>query len=91
MRLPKQRVGVLKSIGVPILIVLLSGCTALDYFLDVGQFCEPGLIHVQYVEIATNDVRVRCVDESQLDVLNQDSTIQVIEVGQFKGKPRRKT
>ena len=58
----------------------LSSCAVFDYVFDTTTLCEVGQYQVKFVEIATEVVRVKCATEGQLDVLKQDSTIQIIGV-----------
>lgn len=76
---------VLKLLTVPMAFASLASCAVFDYVFDVTEFCKPGEIQVKFVEMATEIVRVKCMNEGQLDVLKQDSTIRVISVGPVTG------
>jgi len=71
---------VLKRLALPILLLSLTACAVFDHILDVKSICDVGQYQVKFVEIATEVVRVKCVNEGQLDVLRQDSTIQIVGV-----------
>ena len=70
----------LKRLALPILSLSLTSCAVFDHIFDVKSICDAGQYQVKFVEIATKVVRVKCVNEGQLDVLRQDSTIQILGV-----------
>ena len=70
----------LKRLALPILLLSLTSCAVFDHIFDVKSICDTGQYQVKFVEIATEVVRVKCVNEGQLDVLRQDSTIQILGV-----------
>ena len=70
----------LKRLSLLFVFALLPSCAVFDYVFDATKLCEVGQYHVRFVEIATEVVRVKCVTEGQLDVVKQDSTIQIIDV-----------
>lgn len=65
----------------------LSSCAVFDYVFDTTTLCEVGQYQVKFVEIATEVVRVKCATEGQLDVIKQDSTVQIIGVAHITKKP----
>lgn len=67
-----------KLFVLPFVLASLPSCAAYDYFFDVSKFCDPGQFQVQFVELATDIVKVKCMNEGQLDVLQQDSTVQIL-------------
>lgn len=71
----------LKQIAIFLVCVSLSACAYFEDFFDYRKACNAGQYLVTFVEIATEIVQVKCVTEGQLDVLKQDSTIRVINVG----------
>lgn len=70
----------LKRLSMLFVCATLSSCTVFDYVFDTTKLCEVGQYQVKFVEIATKVVRVKCASEGQLDVIKQDSTIQIIDV-----------
>lgn len=75
-----------KVLVLPFVLASFTSCAVFDYVFDVTEICDPGQYQVKFVEIATEIVRVKCMNEGQLDVLKQDSTIRVITVGLVAGK-----
>ncbi|MCY4128211.1 MAG: hypothetical protein OXG15_03085 [Gammaproteobacteria bacterium] len=71
----------LKWATIPLVCVFLTSCTFFEDFFDFKQACTAGQYLVTYVEIATEVVQVTCATEGQLDVMKQDSTIRIINVG----------
>ena len=74
----------LKLLVLPIVFASLSSCAIFDYIFEVKEICDPGQYQVQFVEIATEIVRVKCMNEGQLDVLKQDSTVRIISAAYSK-------
>ena len=74
----------LKRLALPILFLSLSSCAVIDHIFGVKSICDVGQYQVKFVEIATEVVRVKCVNEGQLDVLRQDSTIQIVGVAHVR-------
>ena len=71
----------LKHVGIPFVFVSLTSCAFVEDFFDFKKACTAGQYLVTYVEIATEIVQVKCVSDGQLDVMRQDKTIRVINVG----------
>ena len=85
------KTSVLKLLALPIVLASLNSCAVFDYVITVTDICEPGQYQVKFVEIATEIVRAKCMNEGQLDVLRQDSTIRIISVGYVaRNKDREK-
>ena len=72
--------NVLKLFALLSLLTSLASCAFFEYVSHANSICEPGKYQVKFVEIATKVVRVKCASEGQLDVIKQDSTIQIIDV-----------
>ena len=70
----------MKRLSVLFAFTSLTSCAVFDYIFDTTKFCDVGRYQVKFVEIATEVVRVKCATEGQLDILKQDSTIQIIDV-----------
>ncbi len=84
MRFRLSNSDLLKLIGPPIVFTSLTSCAVFDYVFDVREICDPGQYQIKYVEIATEIVRVKCMNEGQLDVLKQDSTLRIVSVAYIK-------
>lgn len=80
---------VLALLVLPFVVTSLNSCAVFDYVFDVTEICRPGQYQVKFVEIATEIVRVECMNEGQLDVVKQDSTIRIISVGYVTGNADR--
>ena len=79
----------LKHLVLLFVFAILNSCAVFDYVFDVKTICDPGEYQVRFVEIATEIVRFKCMNEGQLDVLKQDSTIRIIGVSYVTGNPGR--
>lgn len=87
MFLPNIGRNVLKLFALLSLLTSLVSCAFFEYVSHANSICEPGKYQVQFVEIATEVVRVKCATEGQLDVIKQDSTIQIIGVAYITQEP----